>query len=447
MRPRLIVALLALLAICLLASGCGGTGSGAAATAKGQRPSGEEVTIKVPGDAPTISDAVRLARPGDLVLVARGTYRETVTIKTARVTLRGESRDGVVVDGELRRGNGIVVTAPGVAVQNLTVRRNVQNGVLVTGDPKAASETPGEGGYDRSDAKNVRMLDSFLVSHVTAVNNGLYGIYAFSARNGTIERSYASGGADSGLYVGQCKPCNVVVRDNIAERNAVGYEGTNASDGMYVVRNRLVGNRVGLTTNSDYLERLAPQHQAVVAGNLVAGNDERQTPAQADGAFGIGLGIAGGTSNTVVRNRIVGNGTAGAVLASTEDLAPIDNELVGNVFGAQDHDVVFAATDHAPGKGNCLKGNKLRKTQPAGLATSAKCPAAKGKSPSAAMPNYRAPDGIPFSQVQLPPAQPQLPDAKTAGPAKVPAEPAPVDVGALDVPGMSLHEEYAGVRP
>lgn len=410
------------------------------------RPSGTDVTIRVPADAPTISAAVRLARPGDLVLVAAGKYQETVKIKTPRITLRGESRAGVVIDGQLRRSAGVVVTAPGVAVQNLTVRRHLQNGVLVTGDPSVVGSTPGSGGYDRGSAKKVELLDSFLVSHVTAANNGLYGIYAFSARNGVIERSYASGSADSGLYVGQCRPCNIVVRDNIAERNAVGYEGTNASEGIYVVHNRLVGNRVGLTTNSDYLERLAPQHEAVVAGNLVAANDQTQTPAQADGAFGIGMGIEGGTSNRVLRNRFVGNGAAGVVLASSEDLAPVGNELVGNAFAAHEHDVVFAASAAAPGRGNCLQGNDLRRTDPAGLADRVACPVPGGRtSPSAQMPDFGAPAGIPFSKVQLPPRQPELPAVDRA--VQVPAKPAPVTLGDFGVPGRSLHAKHAGVRP
>lgn len=85
-----------------------------------------------------------LARPGDLVLVAPGVYHESVKIDTARITLRGVSRDKVVIDGRLRQPNGVVVSAPGVAVENLTVENNTQNGVLVTGSAKAAAGLPGE---------------------------------------------------------------------------------------------------------------------------------------------------------------------------------------------------------------------------------------------------------------------------------------------------------------
>ncbi len=246
----------------MLVTGCGGGGDDG--SGEGRRPDGAEVTIRVPADAPTISDAVSLAQPGDLVLVAPGVYHESVLIETERITLRGESRAEVVIDGQVRRPNGVVVTAPGVAVENLTVRNNTQTGLLVTGSAAAVDALPGSGGYDTGD-EPVSLLDSFLVSHVTATRNGLYGIYAFSAQNGVIEHSYTSGAADSGIYVGQCRPCGIVVRDNVSELNAVGYEGTNASGDMYVVGNRLVGNRVGLTTNSDHQEKLLPQRDAVIS--------------------------------------------------------------------------------------------------------------------------------------------------------------------------------------
>ena len=73
---------------------------------------------------------------------------------------------------------------------------------------------------------------------MTAHNNGLYGIYAFDAQHGVIADSYASGSADSGLYVGQCRDCDILVRDNVAERNAVGFENANASGPLVITGNR-----------------------------------------------------------------------------------------------------------------------------------------------------------------------------------------------------------------
>ncbi|MEE4596571.1 right-handed parallel beta-helix repeat-containing protein [Streptomyces sp. DSM 41524] len=442
LRLRLMAAVLGTLAPVLV--GCGADDDG---PDDGRRPSGEHVTINVPGDAPTISAAVSLARPGDLVLVAPGTYHESVKITKARVTLRGESRDKVVIDGRLRQPNGIVVAAPGVAVENLTVRNNTQNGVLVTGSAKAAAGAPGQsGGYDTGD-EPVTFLKSFLVSHVTATRNGLYGIYAFSAQNGVIEHSYTSGSADSGIYVGQCKPCRIVVRNNIAELNAVGYEGTNASGDMYVTGNRFVGNRVGLTTNSDHQEKLLPQRDAVIAGNLIATNQQAATPEQADGGWGIGIGVDGGTDNQFIRNRVTGNSNAGLVITATADIPPNGNRILANTFAANSVDVGWTFPTATKGRGNCLRGNELRKTVPARLATTASCPRpARSSSPSGTWAKPTAPGGIPFTDVAAPKPQPQFPKATTTGATAVPAVPALPDTADFRLPSASLLAAGARVR-
>ncbi|MFE6778500.1 nitrous oxide reductase family maturation protein NosD [Streptomyces sp. NPDC057702] len=429
-----------------LVAGCGG-GDGDGASDDGRRPAGARVTIRVPTDAPTITSAVSLAHPGDLVLVAPGTYHESVRIDTARLTLRGASRDGVVIDGRLRQSNGVVVSAPGVAVENLTVRNNTQNGVLVTGSAKAAAGLPGaEGGYDTGD-EPVTFLKSFLVSHVTATRNGLYGIYAFSAQNGVIAHSYASGGADSGIYVGQCKPCNIVVRDNVAELNAVGFEGTNASENMYVVRNRLVGNRVGLTTNSNHQEKLLPQRGSVIAGNLIAANQQAATPQQADGGWGIGIGIDGGSDNRFVRNRVAGHRNAGLVLTATADIPVLGNQIVDNTFTGNGIDVGWTFPTTTPRRGNCLRGNDLRSTVPARLATTSACPVPAGTaSPEGTWAAPTAPGGIPFNEVATPAPQPGFPDATTTGATVVPPVPALPRTADVRLPPVSLLAAHARVR-
>jgi nitrous oxidase accessory protein NosD len=442
LRLRVMIALLSTLTCVLAACGPGDDGSD-----HGRRPSGAHVTIRVPADAPTISDAVSLAHPGDLVLVAPGVYHESVKVSTPRVSLRGESRDKVVIDGRLRQPNGIVVTAPEVAVENLTVENNTQNGVLVTGSSKAAAGLPGHsGGYDTGD-EPVTFLKSFLVSYVTATRNGLYGIYAFSAQNGVIEHSYTSGAADSGIYVGQCKPCHIVVRDNIAELNAVGYEGTNASKDMYVVGNRLVGNRVGLTTNSDHQEKLLPQQGAVIAGNLIAANQQTATPEQADGGWGIGIGIDGGSDNQFVRNRIADNSNAGLMITATADIPPVGNQIVDNTFTGNGVDVGWTFPTATRGRGNCLRGNELRTTMPPRLATTAACPLpAESSSPAGTWAAPTAPGGIPFTEVAAPGPQPQFPGAVTTGATAVPAIAALPDTAGIPLPAESLLAADARVQ-
>lgn len=438
----------------LLVSACG---SGAAASdpvappgsslsaspAAGVRAAGPgPVTIRVPADAPTISAGLSVAHPGDLVLVSPGTYRETVALRTDGVTLRGTDRNTVVVDGEVLRPNGIVVTGSGDTVENLTVRNATLNGVLVTGMSDASGGlAKGSDGYTRLDPAQFPPIAGFAVRSVTSYDNGLYGIYAFDARDGVIEGTYTSGSADSGLYVGQCQPCRTTVRGNVAERNAVGYEGTNASGQMVVVGNRFSSNRVGMTTDSDHQEALVPQHDAVIVGNLVSDNAELATPAQADGGWGVGIGIAGGRSNLIERNRVTGNPTAGVVIASAQDLAPVGNQLRGNLETSNGVDVAYTASATAPGSGNCVASTGRLTTVPSSFAVTARCPAAgvtTGRpAAGAALRQPAAPPGVPFTDVAAPPAQPSMASPATARFGPVTGGPVP-DVAAVPVPPADL---------
>ncbi|MFJ4223665.1 nitrous oxide reductase family maturation protein NosD [Microbacterium sp. NPDC089695] len=403
--------------------------------------------LSVPADFPTISAAVEAASEGDTVVVEPGVYRETVAIDTAGVTLRGQSRDGVIIDGEVRRGNGVVVSAPRVTVQNLTVRNATQNGVLVTGmrDDDGAP-VGGHDGYGAIDPQDFPLLDGFRVDHVTASNNGLYGIYAFNASNGVITDSYASGGADSGIYVGQCDHCDIVVSGNVAERNAVGFEIANAGGDLFVVGNRFAGNRVGATITSDYQEAYVPQSAAALVGNVIAANGQPDTPEQAEGGFGIGVGIAGGTENVVAANLVEANPTAGIVIASAEDIGPTGNRVTGNAFARNGTDAVFAASSRAPGERNCWEGNELTTSEPAGLQELSPCsmPAAvtavEFSPPS-------APVGVAFTDVVEPPSQPDLGPLDAVATPWAGSDDVPeVDVDAISVPTAALLEERAAIR-
>ncbi|MFI9588654.1 nitrous oxide reductase family maturation protein NosD [Streptomyces sp. NPDC052236] len=402
------------LAAALLCGGCSGTSTTTDGHARART---GPATIRVPTQAATINAALTRARPGDLVLVSPGVYHESVRVRTDRVVLRGTDRNRVIIDGQGRRSNGIVVTAAGVSVENLTVRNHLLNGVLVTGMSDAdGGLARGSDGYQHLDPARFPPLDGFRVRYVTAHANGLYGIYAFNARHGVIDHNYASGSADSGLYVGQCKPCHVLVQDNTADHNAIGYEGTNASGPIWVLRNRFTRNRVGMTIGTDYQEAYVPQTGGVVAGNLVSGNNAPDTPEQADGGFGIGIGIAGGQHNTLLRNRVTGNSRVGIVLASHEDVPPLGNRLEDNALSANAVDIAYQASSRAPGQGNCLRGNTLHRTLPEDLSRAAPCPGGNSRT-SATEPRTRTappPAGIPFLDVAPPPAQPQLPHAHTA---------------------------------
>ncbi|MFF0742962.1 right-handed parallel beta-helix repeat-containing protein [Streptomyces sp. NPDC004111] len=354
-------------------------------------------------------------------------------MKTERVVLRGVDRNKVVVDGEFRRGNGITVTGAQSVVENLTVRNHLVNGVLFTGvtDSQLQARGAGGAGYSPLDTAKFPPLKGFRASYVTAHNNALYGIYAFDAKDGVIENSYASGHADSGIYVGQCRPCSTVVRHNTVEHNAVGLEVTNASENLYFLANTVHRNRVGVTANSNDLEALGPQHAAVFTGNRITDNNDDQGPEQAEGGFGIGVGVGGGLRNTFERNLVTGNRSAGIVLQDLQGYPVRDNVVRGNRVHGNGVDLVLNAAGSA---GNCFAGNAERTVSPAGLTGAGGCGAAPERALAAKGrgAGVRVPPGVSFRSAPKPAAQPQAPGAPNR-PA-LPAVGLPGKVRVEDVP-------------
>ncbi len=400
--------------------------------------------VQVPADAPTISEAVDLVAEGGMVLVSPGTYEEEVTIDKAGVTLRGLDRNETVIDGGGTRAFGVFASADGVRIENLTVHSTLFYGVLVTGmHDENGPLAHGGPGYTELDPSEFPPVERFSIDHVTAYNNGLYGIYAFNARHGQIVDSYASGSADSGFYVGQCEECDILVARNVAERNAIGFENANASDSVTIAGNRFAGNRVGMTLVSNYQEAFTPQRENLVVGNLIAGNENGESPAHALGAFGIGLALNGGQRNTVLSNRIEGNPTAGVLLSNAEDIPSLANEFRLNQLSANGLDAADISASRAPSEGNCFADNTASTSSPAEL-VSTTCPAEGATSGGGTLPELTVPRGLSFLDIPPPPAQPQLADLESA-PDRLPDALPAVAADEYPLPAVDLLADRAAV--
>lgn len=374
-------------------------------------------TINVPADEPTIQEAVDRARPGDIVSISAGTYNEAVKVTTDGIVVRGEDRNAVILDGEDRLANGIYVAADGVRVENLTVHSYTQNGVVFNGIDAAS----GGKGVDEDTTYGTvdNALDGYEVRFVTAYNNGLYGIYAFASVNGVIEDSYASGHPDSGIYVGQCKPCNAVVRRVTSELNAIGYYGTNASGDVWIIESTFSHNRLGIAPNSQEMEKLSPQEETVVAGNVVTDNDDPRAPAIGEGFFGGGIIIGGGTRNTVMNNRVEGHAFAGIGIIDFNGFVPTGNRVEKNISRGNSVDLLFRVGDNSSTGGNCFADNTFAVSLPASIETAMPCG-------GGSLPLVPVPDGSPvpppdvdYRGVRVPPAQPTMPPAAKSRPAGI----------------------------
>ena len=387
-------------------------------------------TLRVPGDAPTIGRAVAEAGPGTIIEIAPGVYHEAVIVEVPGVTLRGLDRNEVVLDGRHQLANGIAVKADDVAVENLTVRNYNQNGIVFNGIA-AASGGPVDPAVDYGTGDDV--LSGYRVSWVTAHNNGLYGVYAFAARDGVMEYSYASGHPDSGFYVGQCQPCNVVLLSVIAERNAIGYYGTNASGGVWVVQSVFRNNRLGIAPNSQDMERLAPQAEAIIAGNLVVDNDDPGAPRIPDGYFGGGIAVGGGTRNTIVRNRVTGHDRAGIELLDLNGYLPEGNRIEGNVVIDNAVDLLYAVNGGSGAVGNCFVGNEFTRSLPADIEMLMACDAPERPFAMPTTPQVVEPPAVDFRTIAAPEPQTSMPVGQWrtwAGAGPVPT----VDLATVEVP-------------
>lgn len=357
--------------------------------------------LAVPLDYPTIQSAVDESRPGDVVLVDEGTYNESVLVDTPRITIRGVDRNNVILDGRYELPNGFEVTANGVAVENLTVHSYRQNGVLVSG---AYSRGPDDSVTVGTTGNSI---SGYSVSFVTAYNNGLYGVYAFASQDGLIEDVYVSGHPDSGIYVGQCKPCNTIVRRVTATNNAIGYFGTNASGNVWVVESRFVGNRLGIAPNSQSTEKLAPQEDAVIAGNLVADNDNPDAPEIKNGFFSGGIVVGAGNRNTVARNRVEKHSWAGIAVMPLNSYRPENNVVRDNVLSDNGMDLVYVGEG---GDGNCFVGNSYARSTPNSIESVLPCGSSRVLESPAQIQPASAPIGPDYRTLAPPPAQTTMPD-------------------------------------
>ncbi len=417
---------------------------------------GEWATLRVPDDHPTIQAAVDAAQPGDLVLIAPGTYREAVQVTTDRLTIRGLDRNEVILDGDFELDNGIrVLGAKGVAIENMTAVNYVGNGFFWTG------------------------VDGYRGSYLTTYRIGDYGVYAFDSINGHFDHLYLAGSPESGLYIGECYPCNAVVTDVVSEYNGLGFSGTNAGGELYLVNSVWRHNRAGIMPNSGTYELCYPQREVTIVGNLVYDNNATESPSvrMAIRRQGTGIVIAGGTGDVVERNLVYGNDRYGIFLTPFLELSPNDEEptrqewgticadakletpaerddpivwdvydtrVVGNELADNGVDLVLATVDEDPATlGNCFADNIFATSAPRRIETLAPCTGTgSGDWTAGAIDDmldqlYRQiKPGPEWQTAPLPPLQPQddMPDAATAPPRPATDVPFALDLAAIKVP-------------
>nr|PZN34170.1 MAG: plastocyanin [Actinomycetota bacterium] len=298
----------------------------------------------VPDDYPTIQSAVDAAEPGDLILIQPGVYKESVSVTTPRLVIRGVDRNTVIIDGEYTRENGFLVTADGVAIENMTAIGFTGNNFFWNG------------------------VTGYRGSYLTSIDGWIYGIYAFDSTDGLFEHSYASGSWDAGFYIGQCDPCNAMVTDVLAEYNGLGYSGTNSSGNIYIVNSEWRHNIAGIVPNTLDSEALPPVSRVTVAGNYAHHNGEKEkapTGTLEWASYGNGIVLAGARDSLVYNNLLVNNPNAGIQIVSMLDknLWPSGGNIIRDnvILGSGRADLMLGGPVE---QGSCFEGNEFESSLP-----------------------------------------------------------------------------------
>ncbi|MER6913300.1 right-handed parallel beta-helix repeat-containing protein [Streptomyces sp. NPDC000594] len=302
------------------------------ATAPGAVAAPRQHTVR-PGAS--IQAAVDAARPGDTVVIAPGTFRESVLI-TKELTLRGAGPRTVLTPAQTRSrtghscataGHGICVIGTegaepaGVSVRSLTVRGFRGHGLW-------ASRT-----------------DRLLVREVTAEENGVWGIAQQRSTRAALRNNTVRENGDAGIFVA----------------NAVDAEG-GATDtgGTVIADNRATGNRIGITVRR--VRNLSVRSNVITgncAGMFIVGDESRP----AAGAMTV-------RSNTIERNNTFCRATdrlpalqgSGIVLTGSEATVIRDNRIRDNVgaWPMSGGIVLFKSFVGAANTDNVIEHNDVR---------------------------------------------------------------------------------------
>lgn len=167
----------------------------------------------------SIQEAVKRAKPGDIIRVFPGEYKETVYIDKDDIWLTGVIQGGKwpVMEGEHKLNDAILYSGNNITVENFRITHYKGNAVM------------GQAG------------NNFLIRNNHVIDTGVYGIFPQLGKNGLIERNVLSGIEDAAIYVGMCD--NIHVNNNEVFENVAGIEIENTRHA--VVENNKVYNNTG----------------------------------------------------------------------------------------------------------------------------------------------------------------------------------------------------------
>ena len=263
--------------------------------------------LQVVGPNGSIQQAIDQARPGGVVFVLPGTYRENASATNALEIGRSVHLIGlstplkkVVLQNAGGQRNGIVAV-PTEHYDCMSCHASLAppfallphaQGMTLSQEPTIYGLTIS--GITIKDFSNnglfARGLDGFTFAGVHSVNNPNYGIFPVSSRNGLITLSSATGADDSGIWVETSQ--NVRVSYNRVEGNVNGFEVSN-SDDIVLEHNVARGNTVGMAILflPDIFEVRPDAQRITMRHNYITANNKPNTATPGSILSGVSPGI------------------------------------------------------------------------------------------------------------------------------------------------------------
>ncbi len=289
-------------------------------------PPGGNDTLHVPTEYPTIQAAIDAASVGDIVLVAAGTYLETLDFigKPIRVT-SAEGPASTVIDGSTvlsRTQSSIRLERHRLAdgrIQLLDSATGLPFERRSFGDGPSGSVvvfTSGEG--------RASVLEGFTVTGGNAMPEG------------------------GGILIEDASP---TIRDNIISGNQARFGGAGISsiNGAPLIEGNVISDNQGSPFSSGQGGGIAisgtNNGSAEIRGNVIAGNSFN---------FGGGIGFNGAGTPLVIDNRIVGNSSSsaggGVELINSSNAVMVQNRFEGNDSGlGSGEDLAWLVPSGSPG--------------------------------------------------------------------------------------------------
>jgi len=250
--------------------------------------------VVTPGNS--IQAAVDASDPGDVILIKPGTYREAILVDKPNITLKGSG--GVIIENPGGEEDGIRVmdNGDGFELYHVTLRDFEENGVFML------------------------RADDYVLSHVTTINCGEYGLFPIASNRGLIEYCVASGHTDSGIYIGQCEDAEM--RHNKTYGNVIGLEIENCSR-VVASNNQSYDNAAGALIVLLPGLRVTTSTDIVFLNNKVVDNNHENFSVPGGGfenfvPSGSGVLVVGTDDTRLEQDHVSGNNFLGIAVVSTE---------------------------------------------------------------------------------------------------------------------------------